>query len=279
MKNLYKQIFKNRFYFILFLLFIFFIFFILFYYKKKIEKYENNQNHQNTIVIARYKEDVSYLLNDEFKNYNIIIYNKGDEITNPEIINKYKIIELPNVGKCDHTYLHHIIENYENISNVTIFLPASFYFMDYKKNRGLEIIKRVNNTNNSVFPASHLNGSVYETDYLYHFQLDEWKTSFEGNQENNQQNNTNYNTLISPIRPYGVWFEKHFPNNTCPYVTYMGMFAISKDDIYKNHIEKYKELISYVDHHVNPEAGHYIERAWVPLFYPFQDESCIYHDF
>jgi hypothetical protein len=281
MKNLYKQIFKNKFYFILFLLFILFIFYF-FYYKKSIENYvnnKNNQNNQNTIVIARYKEDVSYLLNDEFKNYNIVIYNKGDEITNPEIIEKCKIIQLPNVGKCDHTYLHHIIENYNHISDVTIFLPASFYFMDYKKNRGLKIIEIVNDIKNSVFPSVNLNGSVYETDYLYYFQLDEWKTSFEGNQENNQENNTNYDTLISPIRPYGLWFEKHFPNNICPYVTYMGMFAISKDDIYKNPVEKYKELISYVDNHVNPEAGHYIERAWVPLFYPFTDESSIYYEF
>jgi hypothetical protein len=237
---------------------------------------ENKIDLNHTFVISRYNEDINWT---RYLAGKVIIYNKGKDDLRLNHRENIEIQKLVNTGREGHTYLHHIIENYNHISDVTIFLPASFYFMDYKKNRGLKIIEIVNDTKNSVFPSVNLNGSVYETDYLYHFQLDEWKTSFEGNQENNQENNTNYDTLISPIRPYGLWFEKHFPNNICPYVTYMGMFAISKDDIYKNPVEKYKELISYVDNHVNPEAGHYIERAWVPLFYPFTDESSIYYEF
>ncbi len=265
-----NKIFKNKYFYIFILLFIIYV--CYYFYKNNIEQYENK--NKITIIIARYKEDISYLLNDEFKNYHIIIYNKGNEISNQEIINKYKIIQLPNVGKCDHTYLHHIIENYDNISDVTIFLPASFYLMDYKKNRGLKVIEKANETNNTVFPVTNVGSSVLETDYLNNFVLDEWKTSFGNNQESNQS----YQTKLSPERPYGKWYEKHFPNNKCPYVCYMGIFAISKKDIHKNPLEKYKTLISYVDDDVNPEAGHFIERAWVSLFYPM-DESCVYTDF
>lgn len=265
-----NKIFKNKYFYIFILLFIIYV--CYYFYKNNIEQYENK--NKITIIIARYKEDISYLLNDEFKNYHIIIYNKGNEISNQEIINKYKIIQLPNVGKCDHTYLHHIIENYDNISDVTIFLPASFYLMDYKKNRGLKVIEKANETNNTVFPVTNVGSSVLETDYLNNFALDTWKTSFGNNQESNQS----YQTKLSPERPYGKWYEKHFPNNKCPYVCYMGIFAISKEDIHKNPLEKYKTLISYVDDDVNPEAGHFIERAWVSLFYPI-DESCVYTDF
>jgi hypothetical protein len=265
-----NNIFKNVYFIILILLFIIYISYT--FYKKNIENYENQNNI--TIVIARYKEDISYLLNDEFKNYTIIIYNKGDEITNQEIINKFNIVQLPNVGKCDHTYLHHIIENYDNLSNVTIFLPASFYFMDYKKNRGLKVIEKASEINNTIFPVTNIGGSVLEIDYVNNFELDEWKTSF----GNNQDKNANYKTKLSPIRPYGKWYEKHFPNNKCPYISYMGMFAISKNDIHKNQLEKYKTLISYMDDDVNPEAGHFMERAWVSLFYPI-NESSIYTDF
>lgn len=265
-----NKIFKNKYFYIFILLFIIYV--CYYFYINNIEQYENK--NKITIIIARYKEDISYLLNDEFKNYHIIIYNKGNEISNQEIINKYKIIQLPNVGKCDHTYLHHIIENYDNISDVTIFLPASFYLMDYKKNRGLKVIEKANETNNTVFPVTNVGSSVLETDYLNNFALNEWKTSFGNNQESNQS----YQTKLSPERPYGKWYEKHFPNNKCPYVCYMGIFAISKEDIHKNPLEKYKTLISYVDDDVNPEAGHFIERAWVSLFYPI-DESCVYTDF
>ncbi len=267
-----NKIFKNKYFYIFILLFIIYV--CYYFYKNNIEKYENENKNKITIIIARYKEDISYLLNDEFKNYHIIIYNKGNEISNQEIINKYKIIQLPNVGKCDHTYLHHIIENYDNISDVTIFLPASFYLMDYKKNRGLKVIEKANETNNTVFPVTNVGSSVLETDYLNNFALDTWKTSFGNNQESNQS----YQTKLSPERPYGKWYEKHFPNNKCPYVCYMGIFAISKEDIHKNPLEKYKSLISYVDDDVNPEAGHFIERAWVSLFYPI-DESCVYTNF
>ncbi len=272
-KNIFKKynIFKNKYLILLLILFIIYISY--YFYYKNIENYENQNQNNITLVISRYKEDISYLLNDTFKNYNIIIYNKGDEINNQEIINKFKIIQLPNVGKCDHTYLHHIIKNYDNLSNVTIYLPASFYFMDYKKNRGLNVIKKATETNNTVFPVTNVGASVLETDYLNNFQLDEWKTSFKHNQE--EDKNQSYKTKLSPIRPYGKWFEKHFPNNKCPYVCYMGMFAISKNDIHKNPLEKYKTLISYMDDDVNPEAGHFMERAWVPLFYPI-NESCIY---
>ncbi len=262
--------------FILSLLFILFSLFFYFFIYQKNELFEDNTNEKENSnnVIARYEEDASYLLNDEFKDFHIIIYNKGDEITNQEIINKFQIIQLPNVGKCDHTYLHHIIKNYNNLPNVTIFLPASFYFMDYKKERGFKVMEKAKETNSSVFPVTNINSSVLENKNISNFTLNEWKTSFKKNQENKS---VDYKTKLSPIRPYGKWYEYHFPKNKCPYICYMGMFAISKEDLHKNSIEKYQELIAYVDDHVNPEAGHYIERAWVSLFYPI-NRSSIYPD-
>jgi hypothetical protein len=44
-----------------------------------------------------------------------------------------KIVNLPNVGKCDHTYLYHIINNYNNLSKILVFLPGSIN-MENKKN-------------------------------------------------------------------------------------------------------------------------------------------------
>ena len=36
-----------------------------------------------------------------------------------------KVISLKNLGKCDHTYFHHIVNNYNKLADVTIFLPGS----------------------------------------------------------------------------------------------------------------------------------------------------------
>ena len=63
------------------------------------------------ICVSKYKEDTLWLsqLSPLIKQ---TIYNKFDKKgSNP----------LPNVGREAHTYLHHIVENYDNLSDLTVF--------------------------------------------------------------------------------------------------------------------------------------------------------------
>lgn len=71
-----------------------------------------------SMVIARYNENLEWVI-----PYNdiAIIYNKGDPC--PPIFNT--IIQLPNIGREGHTYLHHIIENYTSVKPQTFFLQGS----------------------------------------------------------------------------------------------------------------------------------------------------------
>ena len=69
------------------------------------------------IVIARYNEDLLWTLETPFNEFKYTVYNKGDNDTF-EKTNVTKIINLPNVGRCDHTFLYHITENYNNLSNI-----------------------------------------------------------------------------------------------------------------------------------------------------------------
>ena len=60
------------------------------------------------LVVARYNEDVNWLKKVP-KNINIILYNKGkDDI-------QFKFIKLDNIGRESHTYLYHIINNYDKL--------------------------------------------------------------------------------------------------------------------------------------------------------------------
>lgn len=72
---------------------------------------------QFRIVVAKYKEDVEWC-----KSYNCIVYDKGGE--GP--------ITLPNIGREAHTYLYHIVENYDNLDDYTIFLQGNPF--DHCKN-------------------------------------------------------------------------------------------------------------------------------------------------
>jgi hypothetical protein len=64
------------------------------------------------LVIARYKEDLGWE-----ENYNSIIYNKGEFIPNA--------ISLPNLGREGHTYMYHILSNYNNLDEYTVFLQGN----------------------------------------------------------------------------------------------------------------------------------------------------------
>lgn len=68
------------------------------------------------IVVAAYKEDLSWL--DQVR-HPITIYNKND---NPPVArNDATVINLPNIGRESHSYLHHIITRYDSLSDITIF--------------------------------------------------------------------------------------------------------------------------------------------------------------
>ena len=70
------------------------------------------------IVVARYNESIDWT-----KFYNCIIYNKGDPIENTNTTTN--VTTLPNVGREGHTYLHHIINNYDTLSDYTMFLQGN----------------------------------------------------------------------------------------------------------------------------------------------------------
>jgi hypothetical protein len=63
------------------------------------------------LIVARYKEDISWLGD---LNANIIIYNKFYDEGNL----------LPNIGREAHTYLYHIINNYDNLTDIVGFIQG-----------------------------------------------------------------------------------------------------------------------------------------------------------
>ena len=87
------------------------------------------------IVVARYNENIEWT--KQFSN--VIIYNKGTPLKG-----KYNEIYLNNVGREGHTYYKHIYDNYENLSDYTIFLQANPF--DHSPNIISNLKKICNNT-------------------------------------------------------------------------------------------------------------------------------------
>lgn len=68
-----------------------------------------------TFVIAKYKENIEWT---KKINNKIIIYDKSDSPIDGSI-------KLKNCGKEGETFLYHIVNNYNNLDDVTVFLQAN----------------------------------------------------------------------------------------------------------------------------------------------------------
>lgn len=211
------------------------------------------------IVVSHYKEDINWLTQEPFNQFKQTIYNKGPVIIENSIL-------LPNVGREGHTYLHHIIQNYDNLAEITIFLPGSCQDNPphvNKKEKTNELVELVLKTNNTVLLGPTMGQPI--RDAFYDFELDEW----EGTNIDNSKHVPAHDLKPCPERPFGRWYDANFKGIDDVYVVcFAGIFAVSRKDIRRHPRSKYEKLIKYVDDHPNPEAGHFLERAWGAVFSP-----------
>jgi hypothetical protein len=220
--------------------------------------YKQDIKLSKVIVVSRYNEKLEWLKEHPFNLYPVIIYNKGlnDDFYKPDKL--IKIINIENVGRCDHTYLYHIIHNYDNLHDIIVFLPGSSN-AEYRINRCRQLILHIEQQNKAVFLCTHTN-----MDYLYDFQLDYWQaTSLENNSVNPENK-----LKISTIRPFGKWFKAMYGDIKINYISWNGLFSVSKLDILQHSKSYYERLILELSDSSNPEAGHYFERSWEAVFYP-----------
>lgn len=109
------------------------------------------------LVIARYQENIDWIRPIESNLSNIYVYNKG---TSKET--KYHYQELKNIGREANTYIYHIIDKYESISEFTIFLQGNPY--DHCKTLNYEIqqIERLRKIKKINFFDISFNPDFYE---------------------------------------------------------------------------------------------------------------------
>lgn len=226
------------------------------------DKNENeNMNKNIDIIISRYNEDLEWINEYPFNQFQYIVYNKG---INEEFCknNIKQIINLLNVGKCDHTYLYHIVNNYNNLSDILVFFPGSLD-MANKKEKSIKILKYIisDEFKNAYFLGTKTN-NLFDT--FKDFKLDDWKATHKQNLNLNSESKLQ----LCRVRPYGKWYIYFFGNIKAKWYTMNGIFSIDKKDVVQHKKIRYEILLNTVSHSSNNEAGHYIERSWGAIFYP-----------
>lgn len=219
-----------------------------------------------SIVVSRYNEDLQWLRDPLFAKYNIFVYNKG---INDAFYKTGTITSLPNIGRCDHTYIYHIVQNYHELDDIVVFLPGSCG-SGWKKNKMHQLMNTIQLDKKAVFPCDAMPNSSLQQ-MLYNFTMDTYKCTAPENFDLNKEKATN----PASIRPFGKWFEHFFPGTSLHITQYGGILSANKSDIRQRPIELYQQLIAEFKTDSNPEVGHYMERSYAALFHPLENTTLL----
>ena len=224
-------------------------------------------------IISRYNENLNWTLEYPYNKYKYTVYNKGNN-ENFEKTNVTNIINLPNVGRESHTYLHHIINNYDNLKEINVFLPGSIdtnHTIFKKQLISRKLINYIEKYNCPVFISFDdiKNNSV--VDEFRYFQVNTYSSTTKENYALNKESKTEK----CPYRPYYNWYNKVFGDRSSNAVIHYGIFSVDKRDILQYPKYYYENLIKYVNNTSNPEAGHYFEKSWGVIFSPFNHTKVV----
>lgn len=219
------------------------------------------------IVIARYNEDISWVKDVEEKLVNtdkcivrVFLYNKGTS----DVPTNFKCISLLNVGRESHTYLHHILEHYDeystNVNDIrVVFLQGAFldharlFYKGYDDYYDLisAFIKDVDKHNGASLSWAKKHEYVGLNRAHWNFHI-----------------NTHNGKRLEPLSniPFGMWFVTNVHNE----FDYRGLdwwvgalFCASSKLFTSSRSKEYFTKLFNQLHHLDPEVGHFFERSWV----------------
>jgi len=225
------------------------------------------------LVIAYYKENLDWLTDLDVKYKNAInkvyIYCKGD--LPPPTTYPHVEIQMPNMGRCDHTYLYHIVKQYKNLAPVTLFTTGSTDSVAKRLKKFEQTIERMYQTHDSVFYAYQTKNGQTVAKESYNFVMENYGAS---DSSNKSAIVTTKCELASP-RPFGKWYKKHFPHVRIYNWVTRAVFAVSAKHIHQHPQSYYEKLVAeFPKGGSNPEVGHYFERSWLAVFHPIP-KTCI----
>lgn len=213
------------------------------------------------IVIAHFQEDLSWLPVDQAHHY--YIYTKSPDFDYNAVLkrhSKVNIIRLPNIGRESHTYLYHILQNYERLAsanlNTTLFLQGKIRdhlkYYNVQSESESELIT-------SLLKDAIIFGKSKSTAKAWPFKDMSAHPSF--------KLYSRHAIMQHAEMPLSKWFCNHiapiFPDEARWWVG--ALFAIRSDIITSRPKNYYQNIFNQLDH-PNPEIGHFLERSWYYVF-------------
>lgn len=192
------------------------------------------------LVVNRYKENIEWVR--EFGNY--IVYNKGKDDLPADI--RSKSIRMGNLGRDAHSYIYHIVENYENLEDIIMFCQGDFSdHIDASPNQLFEIFLDVEEHG---FSSRLLELEKTKGNNDRNFSL-EWH----GSKLNSKKK---YNL--------GEWWEQTTGEGwiRSRSVFWGSILSVKKEFILKRSKDSYESILNTLDCAANTLECHFIERSW-----------------
>jgi len=203
-----------------------------------------------SLIISRYNEDLGWL--NKHKDFEITVYNKGYKLSEDK---NFKVLNLENVGRESHTWLYHIVKNYNSLNDINIFLQGKIddlNCMAYKNPN--DYLKKINKYG---FSASR-----YGLLGPFHW---DWNVNINKDKRYKEQWQ-NFEISRSKIG-FRNFSKQLFPEIPLFVATsYSGCFAVKREIIRQHDITFYKKLLEILGKNKNPIEGHYMERLWCYIF-------------
>lgn len=201
------------------------------------------------LVVARYDEDVAWAARYPRR----VVYNKGDRAGLPPQLLP-DTVDLPNVGREAHTYLHHIVTHYDELDDVTVF--AQGRWRDHYPATTLDALF-------DLPPDARVSANCVDSrpwGQLARHPAFNWP---------------HHPTPDRPIAPtplredLGPWYERVFGEPFDPRETrvYWGaVFSVRREAVRRWPRALYESLLREVSGDANPIAAYFMERLWYSMF-------------
>ncbi|KAL8730175.1 MAG: hypothetical protein Q9166_004258 [cf. Caloplaca sp. 2 TL-2023] len=210
------------------------------------------------IVVGHYNEDLSWL---KEKSTECCIYSKGGPKNAPS--HPFSFTPLPNIGREGHTFLYHIVNEYDTLANVTLFVQGRIddhvdITLSEMKERAL-----------ATSPGQITTYPFRELELFDHWEGIPWEQypcwkrwssmACQKMKETPLELFQKY-ILESDRTPIAVGFAPG------------AIFAVRKETIRQHTKAFFERLLDKMFlgemAHVNPETGHYMERFWLAMLNP-----------
>jgi hypothetical protein len=212
--------------------------------QKKIKK--------NFLVISNYGWDISWV--PEYTD-NYLIYDRSDTPVFPKNIDMTKVIKSPNVGYNSYDYFRFIVDNYDNLPDVTIFAKGHCFprhvsqvYFDRVMNNDRFTPLMDETQHKPEMPVSYIKDGLYhEINNSWYF--NNWGSKYF----------VNYNDFLRYV----------YKNPLIPdYVTFApgGDHIVPRENILKLPKRLYENMMVFMSHCREPVETHMIERACYTLW-------------